>query len=700
MSKQKLTLFTPVVFLMAIMSLSFFGCSSKSTLDTTTPNDSQMTITASPTSLNTNQTSVVEATVAVAGNGVSSQVVRFTVTPASAGTFNPEYDTTGADGVAATIFTASASGAAVIQASVNGTTISSSINMAVADAGQGGGSGNINVTVSRSLLLANGQDSSVVTVIVTDDVGQPAPDSTLIRVAAGEKFIDIDGNGYWSDGIDSLVFDANGNGTWDPMGLIPSTSWTSGGNGTATINYVSGDDAYTVYVKVTVDDGGIFGTADVSIQLSPNATLSYIFLASDSLSLSVKATGGIEIGTLRATGYDVNGNTVPEGMQIVFVILDGPGGGEELDQVAYGPDTAVTNSQGIATTTLHSGTISGTVRIRAYAGTILSNASLTLIAAGPPAHIVVGAFGCNVPLWDDVGKYNEITAVVSDVYLNPVNDSTVVYFRTDEGTMMSHINRTDLGEGIARSRWIAGTNVPTADGRVYIYAETAGGTVADTSMFFNTHYVDTLIIYGWPSRMRADPNVDVMVTVIGLDLNDNPVVGGTKFEGEGNHLDIGSGILEDGCYSSSTRIKIRSSSLTEDYSMTGGTDDGIGAVEISGFWAGLRNTVYPCTLTTGPAYGQMSSMTGQAAAVYGEEVNFDVEIKDRSGNPLGDHTLVMTASGGVVVGATKNTNSHGEAFGFTWIAPAVDGSYAVKITDTDPLGNGLVMSINVSVAAP
>ena len=80
-----------------------------------------------------------------------------------------------------------------------------------------------------------------------------------------------------------------------------------------------------------------------------------------------------------------NENNVPEGIVVNFQIISGPGGGERLGNVGYGPYPAVTNAQGVATAPFHSGTASGTVRIRAYADTVLSNATQVLISAGPPA---------------------------------------------------------------------------------------------------------------------------------------------------------------------------------------------------------------------------------------------------------------------------------------------------------------------------
>jgi len=683
------------VTVISIAILVMVGCSSKSVLEEI-PDTATISVTASPDSLSIGSPAVIEATVADNGVGLANQVVTFSVNPSDAGYFTPAVDTTDTDGIAASVFSATTSGTATISASLSGVSISGTIGINVTETQQSG-SGNIEITVSPSLLLANGSDTSVVTITVRDDTYQPAPDSTLVKITVGEKFVDIDENGYWSEGIDSLVFDANGNGQWDAIGLIPSTAFTAGGAGQAVVNYIAGSDALTVYIKATVDDNGIQGSADRSVQLSPDASINSIYLASDSINLVVKQTGGIESALLYATGYDINANAVPEGLTINFIITDGPGGGEHLGTVGYGPYTAVTNSQGIATASIHSGDSSGTIRIRAYADTVLSNATQVMVSAGPPAYIVVGSEFCNIDYWDDVSEKVEIVAVVSDIYMNPVNDSTVVYFTTDEGTMKSHEERTKDLEGIASTKWISGTNVPTADGQVLVIAETAGGTVADTSMFYNSHITDTLLVTGVPASMPANGIATATVKVTGLDFNGNPVIGGTTFEANATYLNVTGGSLEDGCYSSSDRVKITSATLQEDYSLTGGNDDGVGAYDVVSYWSGAsRWSYFTVALTTGFAYRGNCAINGPASVGPGDDVYYSVTIKDRFGNPLGDHTLNMVASGGVVTVATQETDGYGEANGFVWTAPAIAGDYTITVDDTD-LRGGIVLTKTVTV---
>jgi len=473
---------------------------------------------------------------------------------------------------------------------------------------------------------------------------------------------------------------------------------TDAATGTATVNYISGLDAQTVYIKATVDDNGISGSVELPMQLLPDATLASIYLNADSMSLAVKGTGGIEYGAIHAVGYDINGNRVPEGMVINFVITDAPGAVDEvsLADAGWGPVEGVTNGDGVATVTIHSDTVSGTVRIRAQADTILSNSAQVLIAAGPPAHIVIGASLCNVPYWAHVADTNGIVAVISDRYLNPVNDSVVVYFSCDEGSMMSHHERTQGGYGIATSTWISGNNVTTADGIVVIMAETAGGTVADTGAFFNSHVPSVINTYGMPLSMNADGVSEIVVVVEGLDLNGNPVIGGTPFEGDATYITVEDGIFQNGCYGSSGRSILKSTTLDVDRSRAA-QDDGIGAVDNVVFWhGGTAYASYAVSLLTGNSYGANSNVDGPSTVQPNESFYFDVTIKDRWENPLADHSVVLVQ--GTDTLGTKTTNEYGEAFGYIWVAPALDGTYTITAFDNDPRG-GIVLSTSVTVAA-
>ena len=693
MGTQK-TLRICAIGVVAAIALVMTGCGSKNKVDTT-PAGTTINLTASPSTLNTGGTAVVEATVINGSTPMPDQVITFQANPSNAGYFTPAIDTTDATGAAATIYTATTSGAVTVTASISGSSLTDNVALSVSSGG-GSSSGNVSIAVTPSLLLANGIDTATVTVTIRDALGQPAPDSTVVKIVAGEKFVDKDGNGYWSAGIDSLVFDANANGRWDALGLIPSTSIVTGGQGRVSVKYISAPDAFTVYVKATVNDKGIVGFSEATLQLTPNASVNTIYLSSDSLSLRVKGTGGIETGQLRAVGYDINGNRVPEGLAINFVILDGPGGGEHLGSVGYGPFIAVTNSQGIASAPIHSGTVSGTIRIRAYIDTVLSNATQVLVASGPPQHIAIGAEQCNVPYFCVVGGENKIVAVVSDLYNNPVIDSTVVYFTCDEGSMKAYEERTQKHEGIATTKWFS--MGPMGNGVVWIYAETAGGTVKDSSFFYNSGcWVNTLTAVGMPTTIQADGVSKATATVVGRDANSNWMDDGTLFKASATYLTVSTEPLGDGCTGASARITIQSKILDLDASRSiAGNDNGIGAYDTVTFYAGAASSFYTIAMLTGNAYAGKSVLNGSTSATPGEILSFSANINDRWSNPLADHTLVLTASSGTVAGGTQESNAYGEAFGFRWTAPAGAGDYNLTLTDTDPRG-GITLTLKVTV---
>jgi hypothetical protein len=317
-----------------------------------------------------------------------------------------------------------------------------------------------------------------------------------------------------------------------------------------------------------------------------------------------------------------------------------------------------------------------------------------------PAYIVVGADTCNVPFWNTVGNKNGIVAVVSDVYLNPVNDSTVVYFSTDEGTMVSHEERTVQHEGTAHTFWISGNNVQTADGKVIIRAETSGGTVKDSGMFYNSGMAGSVVVQSYPTRLQADGKSKYEVVVESYDINGNPMTSGTPLSAKADYVKTANNVLTDGCNSSQAVMTITSSTLDGDYSVTGGNDNGVGAIDFIVFRDGFATHTIVCSLMTGTTSRANSAINCAAAIDTGKTTDISVSVKDRWGNPLGDHTLVMTVTGGTVTGGTQETDSYGEAYGFKYHAPAVKGVQTITITDTDPRGGGVILTFNITVNIP
>jgi hypothetical protein len=682
-----------------LVSFSLFSGCTGSDGGTTTGGLQVSSLTATPGTVDDGSTTVVEGTVTTNGVVTANKLVTFTVSPSTAGSFSPASVTSDASGIVATVFTATSVGSATITASVEGG--GASTTPVTIQSSQSSGSGNISVNVSSSLLLADGATNATVTITVRDALSNPAPDGTIIRLTAGEKFVDIDGNGYWSSGIDSLVFDVNGNGDWDANGTIVATAVVAGGAGAAVVTYTSGTTASTVYIHASVNDGAFTGDMEASIQLTPDAAVNSIYLDADSIHIAVKQTGGFETTRLTAWCYDLNGNPVPEGITVSFVITDGPGGGENIANLGYGPYTSVTNSQGMVSAPISSGTVSGTMRIRATSDTVLSNTTQIVIDAGPPAQIEVGVDTCNIRYWRLVNQEVGAVAVVGDIYNNPVTDSTAVYFTTDESFVMAHQVATRDHKGVAPTTWISAANDPGDDGIVWIIAETSGGTVKDSVAFINSDFLDSINVIGWPSSLYVDGEDNADFTLLLYDLNNNPVINFLEIDHTERFLTISIEKSENQCFGSFSSATVkREGPLNRDYLLSGAVDDGIGAIDNVTFFLenGFQSKV--CTLLTGSSYSKNSSIDELVGSLSGgQSAPFGATVKDRFGNPLGSHTLVASASAGTITTGTQSTNLYGEAFGFQFTAPldTLIKEAVIVVFDTDPRGNNMRLTKKVVI---
>ncbi|MFH1335089.1 MAG: invasin domain 3-containing protein, partial [Candidatus Zixiibacteriota bacterium] len=192
-----------LVWSVGLVSLLFLGCSEKSTKD----NGTVVTIkslSVIPSEVQKGQTAVVDVAVEDdADRPVSGAQVAFSVTPGTIGYCTPLVDTTDANGSAAAIFTATDLGTATIQVNVAGV---ASRTIQVDIVTSGGAAKPLQIQLTPSWLPADGISSSQITVTVKDSLGNTAPNGTVVKFAAGEKFEDADQDGYYTTGIDELKF--------------------------------------------------------------------------------------------------------------------------------------------------------------------------------------------------------------------------------------------------------------------------------------------------------------------------------------------------------------------------------------------------------------------------------------------------------------------------------------------------------------
>ncbi len=708
MTLQRILHCLPTILLGVLIlgMLGLAGCSTSPEPTSSGGGGGQATVilsepTATPSDISQGETSVVEITATDAdGHPVAGVRIDFVISPVAAGYFSPPTVTTDTNGIAGTIFSAQGSGTVSLGATAENA-LPKYLTITVAATGQQA-SGNLQIACTPVLLLADGASTATVSVTVRDAGDNLAPDSTVVKFTAGERFDDVDGNGYFTQNVDSLMFDYNANDHWDPIGIIPATAYTQ--SGVATVSYTAGTEATTAYIKATVNAGGDYdGSIETSVQLTPDADIYSIELSTDVTGLQVRHTGGIESTNLYAICYDVNGNPVPEGLAVDFLITNGPDGGENIAGQGWGPVTAYTNSDGVATVRVWSGTISGTVRLYASANTVLSNTTLVAVYAGPPYYIAVGADFCNMDGWNTVNREQYVNAVVSDIYHNPVQDTVAVYFTVDEGVIDAY-NITSDSTGVASA--IFRTGEPQVDGIVWVWAETSGGTVVGSTFFYNSYIPSTVNVIMSPQQLLANGKTQATFWADVRDLNNNFVLGGTEVNAKTLYGTASSGGTEDGCHASIYEGEYHSSVLDQDYSVTGGDDDGIGGIDVITVRSGFVGGSVVCTLTTSYAFSDKSSLEMQATSIpYGAtDVPFHVVIQDRYGNPLADHTMTATATAGAIAPgtATHETDTFGEARGFRYNAPAdsTGGKSAIiTVSDGDLRGGGLTLSTNVTFTA-
>ena len=103
---------------------------------------------------------------------------------------------------------------------------------------------------------------------------------------------------------------------------------------------------------------------------------------------------------------------------------------------------------------------------------------------------------------------------------------------------------------------------------------------------------------------------------------------------------------------------------------------------------GFINTTFSVNLTTGPAYFRNSTMDYFGEMIVGGTVPVEVTVKDRNLNPLGGHSVALTATAGSIAASPVITDRYGTAtFLYTAVADtSIAQSAYLTATDSDPLG--------------
>lgn len=159
------------------------------------------------------------------------------------------------------------------------------------------------------------------------------------------------------------------------------------------------------------------------------------FTQQEQIDLNVANTGGEESAILRVNLRDINGNLIDSPQDVYFRIVNAnPPAGANLNNQPVTDSVLVVSSGGEAQISVNSGTESGILIIRASCTNangrwVRATKANIVIHAGPPAEVRPFIGGFNTGQNMGGGLWRVIAgAVVKDVYGNPVDRGTSVFF--------------------------------------------------------------------------------------------------------------------------------------------------------------------------------------------------------------------------------------------------------------------------------
>lgn len=247
-------------------------------------------------------------------------------------------------------------------------------------------------------LAADGVSNLSLRLTATRGNASAAVAGLTIRLVAGDRFVDADGDGVFSAG-DHLVAggDANNNGQWDALGSVPATVTTDAG-GHAEFALRADSKTGMTYVHASAD--GAVG--EYAVQLHPTSLRVVV-----TPSVSELMADGISTTQVQAEVSDWSGNPMP-GVIVRFIagepFTDVGGDGEFTSGVDSYTDLnsngrwdtrgsiesiALTGGDGATAVTYRAGVDPGEVRIRATVTGGFAEGRVNLVSVPSASHLLL-----------------------------------------------------------------------------------------------------------------------------------------------------------------------------------------------------------------------------------------------------------------------------------------------------------------------
>jgi len=230
----------------------------------------------------------------------------------------------------------------------------------------------------------------------------------------------------------------NGNAT------IDDTVFSINGSASATFEDIdcAGVSGVQDVVVASITSNGVTNIASIAMEITGEQLGSIEFVSTEPSSIVIKGSGGIEISTVTFLLKSSLGN--PLAQQEVEFSLDSSVGGISLSR-----NSGFTNSQGLITTQVSSGTVPTVVRVTAKSTMVVNGETTTIqtqsselsVNTGLPeqSSFTIAASVLN-PEASTIGTESIISVWLADSFNNPVPDGTTVNFTTEGGTIESSCN--------------------------------------------------------------------------------------------------------------------------------------------------------------------------------------------------------------------------------------------------------------------
>lgn len=250
----------------------------------------------------------------------------------------------------------------------------------------------------------------------------------------------------------------------------PATASTTSGSARTTYTARGCDGADTVSASAIIDQTTYRATTSIETESAAPGALSFQSVSNTLLGIRGAGSSLPEQSEVVFQVTDDNGNPTPN-QPVNFSLSSDTGG------ISLGAQSNQTDTNGVARTTITSGTVATTVRVKATVTTtdgrnLTSQSSRLAITTGVPDNgsMTLGAETLNIEGLRFADTTTTLSAFLADRFNNPAPDGTSVTFTSEGGTVEGSCET----EGGSCSVSLTSTNPKPADGRVTVLATATG----------------------------------------------------------------------------------------------------------------------------------------------------------------------------------------------------------------------------------